>query len=73
MREFAIKIDVSDIPYLVDIVGTGGDGQNLFNVSTASAFVIAAAGATIANMATAVYQVSLVLLTCLKKQRSILI
>jgi len=49
MREFAIKIDVSDIPYLVDIVGTGGDGQNLFNVSTASAFVIAAAGATIAK------------------------
>ena len=26
MREFAIKIDVSDIPHLVDIVGTGGDG-----------------------------------------------
>ena len=49
MREFAIKIDVSDIPHLVDIVGTGGDGQNLFNVSTASAFVIAAAGATIAK------------------------
>lgn len=49
MREFAIKIDVSDMPYLVDIVGTGGDGQNLFNVSTASAFVIAAAGATIAK------------------------
>ncbi|MEB3766210.1 anthranilate phosphoribosyltransferase [Acinetobacter sp. MD2] len=49
MRELAIKIDVSDIPYLVDIVGTGGDGQNLFNVSTASSFVIAAAGATIAK------------------------
>jgi anthranilate phosphoribosyltransferase len=49
MREFAIKIDVSDIPHLVDIVGTGGDGQNLFNVSTASSFVIAAAGATIAK------------------------
>lgn len=49
MREFAIKIDVSDIAHLVDIVGTGGDGQNLFNVSTASAFVIAAAGATIAK------------------------
>lgn len=49
MRELATKIDVSDIPYLVDIVGTGGDGQNLFNISTASAFVIAAAGATIAK------------------------
>ena len=49
MREFAIKIDVSDIPHLIDIVGTGGDGQNLFNVSTASSFVIAASGATIAK------------------------
>lgn len=49
MRDLAIKIDVSDINYLVDIVGTGGDGQNLFNVSTASSFVIAAAGATIAK------------------------
>ncbi|WP_373358751.1 anthranilate phosphoribosyltransferase [Acinetobacter lactucae] len=49
MREFAIKIDVSDIKHLVDIVGTGGDGQNLFNVSTASSFVIAATGATIAK------------------------
>lgn len=49
MREFAIKIDVSDLSYLVDIVGTGGDGQNLFNVSTASSFVIAAAGANIAK------------------------
>ena len=40
---------MSDIKHLVDIVGTGGDGQNLFNVSTASSFVIAAAGATIAK------------------------
>ncbi|HAA07284.1 MAG TPA: anthranilate phosphoribosyltransferase, partial [Acinetobacter schindleri] len=49
MRELALKIDVSDLPYLVDIVGTGGDGQNLFNVSTASSFVIAAAGGTVAK------------------------
>lgn len=49
MREFAIKIDVSDIPHLIDIVGTGGDGQNLFNVSTAASFVVAAAGATVAK------------------------
>ncbi len=49
MREYAIKIDVSDLPYLVDIVGTGGDEQNLFNVSTASSFVTAAAGATVAK------------------------
>ncbi|GAA5558352.1 anthranilate phosphoribosyltransferase [Acinetobacter schindleri] len=49
MRELALKIDVSDLPYLVDIVGTGGDGQNLFNVSTAASFVIAAAGGTVAK------------------------
>lgn len=49
MRDLATKVDVSDVPHLVDIVGTGGDGQNLFNVSTASSFIIAAAGASIAK------------------------
>lgn len=49
MREFAHKIEVSDVPYLVDIVGTGGDGQNLFNVSTACTFVMSSAGANVAK------------------------
>jgi len=48
MRELATPVDVSD-PHLVDLVGTGGDGANLFNVSTASTFVVAAAGAKVAK------------------------
>jgi anthranilate phosphoribosyltransferase len=48
MRELATPVDVAD-PHLVDLVGTGGDGANLFNVSTASSFVVAAAGAKVAK------------------------
>ncbi|MGB0359905.1 MAG: anthranilate phosphoribosyltransferase, partial [Endozoicomonas sp.] len=48
MRELATPIQV-DTKNLVDIVGTGGDGANLFNVSTASSFVCAAAGASVAK------------------------
>jgi anthranilate phosphoribosyltransferase len=40
---------LSALKNTVDIVGTGGDGANLFNVSTASSFVVAAAGATVAK------------------------
>src|SRR5690606_11462965 len=48
-RELATKIDVSDIPYLVAIVATSGEVQNAVNRASASACVIAAAGATIAK------------------------
>ena len=48
MRELATPVIV-DCPHLVDLVGTGGDGANLFNVSTASTFVVAAAGAHVAK------------------------
>ncbi len=48
MRELATPVTVSD-EHLVDLVGTGGDGANLFNVSTASSFVVAAAGARVAK------------------------
>lgn len=49
MREFSTKVQVSDTRHLVDIVGTGGDGVNTFNISTAAMFVAAAAGARIAK------------------------
>ncbi len=49
MREFASKVEVPNADNLVDIVGTGGDGANTFNISTASMFVVAAAGARVAK------------------------
>lgn len=49
MRELALQVDVADRRHLVDIVGTGGDGANTFNISTASSFVIAAAGGKVAK------------------------
>jgi anthranilate phosphoribosyltransferase len=48
MRELATPVKVSD-PHLVDLVGTGGDGANIFNVSTGASFVVAAAGAKVAK------------------------
>jgi len=49
MREFARPVEVADRSHLVDIVGTGGDGAHTFNISTASMFVVAAAGAKVAK------------------------
>jgi len=49
LREFALPVEVPDNAHLVDIVGTGGDGANTFNISTASMFVVAAAGAKVAK------------------------
>jgi len=48
MRELSTKVIV-DLPHMVDTCGTGGDGSHLFNVSTASAFVVAAAGGHVAK------------------------
>jgi len=49
MRELASGVEVTDKTHLVDTCGTGGDGANTFNISTASAFVAAAAGAKVAK------------------------
>jgi anthranilate phosphoribosyltransferase len=48
MRQLATKVEVKG-DNLVDTCGTGGDGANIFNVSTAAAFVVAAAGGQVAK------------------------
>jgi anthranilate phosphoribosyltransferase len=49
MREFAHHVEVEDSSNFVDIVGTGGDGAHTFNISTATMFVAAGAGAKVAK------------------------
>jgi anthranilate phosphoribosyltransferase len=43
LLQLCIPIDLRGIPS-IDIVGTGGDGKNTFNISTLSSFVVAGAG-----------------------------
>lgn len=49
MRELSTKVQVANDRNFVDIVGTGGDAAHTFNISTASMFVVAAAGGKVAK------------------------
>jgi anthranilate phosphoribosyltransferase len=48
LRELAIKIDLSDYN-TIDIVGTGGDGKDTFNISTLTSFIVAGTGQKVAK------------------------
>lgn len=48
LKELAIRVDLSDYS-TIDIVGTGGDGKDTFNISTLTSFIVAGTGQKVAK------------------------
>jgi len=48
LMELCVNTDLGGVP-VIDIVGTGGDGKNTFNISTLSCFIVAGAGQPVAK------------------------
>jgi anthranilate phosphoribosyltransferase len=48
LLELCVPVDLHDVE-LLDIVGTGGDGKNTFNISTLACFIVAGAGQAVAK------------------------
>jgi len=48
LLELCVPVDLNGHE-LIDIVGTGGDGKNTFNISTLSCFIVAGAGYKVAK------------------------
>src|SRR5258705_13802275 len=48
LLELCVRVELNGYP-LVDIVGTGGDGKNTFNISTLSCFIVAGTGQKVAK------------------------